>query len=84
METEKQVFKNLNCNLFQSSSSLSARANFRILCYLYMNVLSGYFCVSLNFEAVLSSRDTAPLSVCIKSSYRIPNTNEMYSTVSVI
>lgn len=84
METEKQVFKNLNCNLFQSSSRLSARANFRILYYLYMNVLSGYFCVSLNFEAVLSSRDTAPLSVCIKSSYRTPNTNEMYSTVSVI
>lgn len=72
MKTETQVFKNLNCNLFQS------------LCYLYVNVLIGYFCVSLNFEAVLSSRDTAPLSVCIKSSYRIPNTNEMYSTVSVI
>lgn len=34
--------------------------------------------------AVPSSRDTAPLSVCIKSSYHIPNTNEMYSTVSVI
>lgn len=84
MKTEKQVFKNYNCNLFQSSLSLSARANFRILCYLYINALSGYFCVSLNFVAVPSSRDTAPLSVCIKSSYRISNTNEMYSTVSVI
>ena len=76
METEKQVFKNLNCNLFQSSSSLSASANFRVLCYLYI--------IAVILVAVPSSRDTAPLSVCIKSSYRIPNTNEMYSTVSVI
>lgn len=76
MKTEKQVFKNLNCNLFQSSSSLSARANFRVLCYLYI--------IAVILVAVPSSRDTAPLSVCIKSSYRTPNTNEMYSTMSVI
>ena len=50
-----QVFKNQNCNPFQSSLSLFIRASFCIvLCYSYLffTVLRGYFYVWLNLVTV--------------------------------
>ena len=50
----EQVFKNHNCNPFQSPSSLSMRVFFCIsmLSIPCFCVLSGYFYVSLNLVAV--------------------------------
>ena len=50
----EQVFKNHNCNPFQSPSSLSMRVSFCIsmLSIPCFRVLSGYFYASLNLVAV--------------------------------
>ena len=50
----EQVFKNHNCNPFQSPSSLSMRVSFCIsmLSIPCFRVLSGHFSVSLNLVAV--------------------------------